>query len=701
HLPGNDYTVPAGKNLYITNHSGFSNGENLKIDGLEMNVNNKKWNKFIIVGSGSIVSTPSNTSSSWSNFNGYLVDANVTPITWHLPGNDYTVPAGKHLYITAHSGFNNGENLKIDGLEMNVNNKEWTNVVIAGSGSIVSTPSNTSSSWSNFNGYLVDENYFAGCGGTGGGSSSVTIDYDSLASLISSDTTFITNVGGGIGGGGCDILFPEGLDGEAISFKVNSSNKYTVPAGKRLYVTNNYGTGTYFNIVGVGNISYETNHEESHSLAMPIILNSGEQLQSSNNNWVKVNGILVDENPSVQAISVQVNSSNKYTVPVGKRLYVTNNYGTGTYFNIVGVGNISYETNHERSHSLAMPIILNSGEQLESGNNNWVTVNGYLVDEDYFAGCGGVGGGSSSVTIDYDSLASIISADSTFITNIGGGIGGGGCDILFPDGLIGESFTLEISGASNYNVPSGKRLYIFRVYGSSVTVDGLYTDNPNRLPLILNENQQLALYNSSGTIAVYGFLADKSNDVEAITMQLNGFSTYSPPPGKRLFIFRTSQTMPVVDGFAVSPPLTIPIILDSQNSISGGGSTIVFNGYLVDINYFDSCGGGGSSSSTSTTNNQINNYNNILNQSITSGSFNYIFSNYPNSVTYTVPSGKIMKITSTQSANYGPTNPVLINGNQWTSNAAIPELLSEGTQLEIQFNSSGDYMNLQYILFDN
>jgi len=60
-----------------------------------------------------------------------------------------------------------------------------------------------------------------------------------------------------------------------------------------------------------------------------------------------------------------------------------------------------------------------------------------------------------------------------------------------------------------------------------------------------------------------------------------------------------------------------------------------------------------------------------------------------------------MKITSTQSANYGPTNPVLINGNQWTSNAAIPELLSEGTQLEIQFNSSGDYMNLQYILFDN
>ncbi|GIS08422.1 MAG: hypothetical protein CM15mP112_05340 [Flavobacteriales bacterium] len=129
---------------------------------------------------------------------------------------------------------------------------------------------------------------------------------------------------------------------------------------------------------------------------MPIILNAGEQLETSNGNWVTINGYLVDENPTVQGVSVQINNSNKYTVPTGKRLYITNNYGNNTYLKITGVGNISYETNHSSSHSLSMPIILNAGEQLETSNGNWVTINGYLVDENYFANCGGAGGGSSS-----------------------------------------------------------------------------------------------------------------------------------------------------------------------------------------------------------------------------------------------------------------------------------------------------------------
>ena len=169
HLPGNDYTVPSGKNLYITFFAGYGQGESLKIDGLEINEDND-FQQIIIVGAGSVVSTYSTNSGQSSNFNAILVDANVTPVVWHLPGNDYTVPSGKNLYITSFAGYGQGESLKIDGLEINEDN-DFQQIIIVGAGSVVSTSSSTSGQWANFNGYLVDENYFAGCGGGGGSSS--------------------------------------------------------------------------------------------------------------------------------------------------------------------------------------------------------------------------------------------------------------------------------------------------------------------------------------------------------------------------------------------------------------------------------------------------------------------------------------------------------------------------------------------------
>ena len=163
HLPGNDYTVPSGKNLYITSMSGYNSGDYMQIDGIEIMYNNN-FAEIIIVGPGSVVSTNSITSAEWANFNGILVDANVEPIIWHLPGNDYTVPSGKNLYITSMSGYNSGDYMQIDGIEIMYNNN-FAEIIIVGPGSVVSTNSITSYEWANFNGYLVDENYFAGCGG--------------------------------------------------------------------------------------------------------------------------------------------------------------------------------------------------------------------------------------------------------------------------------------------------------------------------------------------------------------------------------------------------------------------------------------------------------------------------------------------------------------------------------------------------------
>ena len=76
---------------------------------------------------------------------------------------------------------------------------------------------------------------------------------------------------------------------------------------------------------------------------------------------------------------------------------------------------------------------------------------------------------------------------------------------------------------------------------------------------------------------------------------------------------------------------------------------------------------------------------------------------YPanSSFSYTVPAGKIMKITDISSQNTSTANPVFINGQQWSTAPNLPEFFSEGTQIEIQFNYNGDFINLQYILFDN
>ena len=98
----------------------------------------------------------------------------------------------------------------------------------------------------------------------------------------------------------------------------------------------------------------------------------------------------------------------------------------------------------------------------------------------------------------------------------------------------------------------------------------------------------------------------------------------------------------------------------------------------------------------------INNTNGIM--------LNYLSASYPdsNSFSYTVPSGKLMKITATAFESVGSSNPTYINGVLWNTGMNLPSLLSEGTQIEIVFHepdvfngSPGDGVLIQYILFDN
>ena len=110
------------------------------------------------------------------------------------------------------------------------------------------------------------------------------IDYDSISNLLSNDSTFITNVGGGIGGDGCDYSWPEGLDGTPFTYELQTANSYnyTVPVGKRLYITEifTYGTGQFY--IDGAEILYLTNlHQNQFTIHNPYIISEGQIISTN------------------------------------------------------------------------------------------------------------------------------------------------------------------------------------------------------------------------------------------------------------------------------------------------------------------------------------------------------------------------------------------------------------------------------------
>jgi hypothetical protein len=110
------------------------------------------------------------------------------------------------------------------------------------------------------------------------------IDYDSISTLLSNDSTFITNIGGGLGGGGCDFQFPDGFDMiTAITSNYGLTSTYTVPTNKRLYISS-ATTSVFINGLSVPVLSGNY-----------ILCNPGDVLSHPSNSYV-FNGYLADEN---------------------------------------------------------------------------------------------------------------------------------------------------------------------------------------------------------------------------------------------------------------------------------------------------------------------------------------------------------------------------------------------------------------------
>ena len=199
-----------------------------------------------------------------------------------------------------------------------------------------------------------------------------------------------------------------------------------------------------------------------------------------------------------------------------------------------------------------------------------------------------------------------------------GGSGGssGGKSFAFPEGLHGTPITYAIS-SGNYTVPTGKRLYILNLQGGTshtLNVNGFTvnyyatnntTDKTLGLPIILSAGDVL-----SGTDAVFnGFLVNSNANLSTVIHRLLGNSNYTVPAGKILYILNvnggTLHNL-YIDGTRVNHYLTnstsgktlnLPIIASAGEVITGTDG--VFNGYVVDENFFESStsGSGGSSSS--------------------------------------------------------------------------------------------------------
>jgi hypothetical protein len=425
---------------------------------------------------------------------------------------------------------------------------------------------------------------------------STNLDYDSIANYLSGDSTFVTNISSGLGGGGCSYQFPEGVDGIGISLNHEDLIQgYTVPNGKRLYVTyienNIYGSGTDtfgYNPTNFNLLVFWDNRGGIGQISTLCIANAGTTVYTNQPNTVF--GILVDERDEINALHAIVDSGQNYTVPEGKKLYLLNSLS----------GEVALDNHTFDFHGVG---IINSGVVISAPNNR--KLNGYLVDEDYFADCGG--GGSSEGGENNSSVS-------------------GGCDIAFPDGLYGDLIDLDLTYTNqDYTVPAGKRLYITHFSNTGeLLVDGisLYQINmgfvpQQNFPIVVDENQIVSATTGYST-NIKGFLVDISANITPLTYSnvINpgtpSSGSYNIPSGKLLIVtfFGFDGTTPVIDmngsasvniygtlnGYPGNPmnfEINQPLILNSNDALNLNG--ISFNGYLVDEDYFADCGGGGSS----------------------------------------------------------------------------------------------------------
>jgi hypothetical protein len=230
--------------------------------------------------------------------------------------------------------------------------------------------------------------------------------------------------------------------------------------------------------------------------------------------------------------------------------------------------------------------------------------------------CGG--GGTSSTTINYDSLANIISMDSSFMNSFGNG-----CMIspYHPEGLDGIKY---VSNVEPYTVPSGKTFYMYTSL-TNLKINGVndVVSDDHYFPIPIVENSTLAW--SGGTTTLQGYIVDKGYEV---INYLGGSTNYTIASDSYLYILNVQGSGLTVNSNFMSTSsmggqyVTPPYILQPSDIVS---SVKGFNGLLIPI---DDCNSGGSSSASTASNATIDSLSQVvsnLDSSLTALTSQFIF----------------------------------------------------------------------------
>ena len=352
--------------------------------------------------------------------NGEVIHEEITKFIY------YTVPSGKRLYIT------NWFSSSSYGYKINGDVKGYLpsfHTIKLNPGDVIScelVPTNSGNQTILFSGYLVDENYFAGCGG-GGSSSASAVDSAMVAGMIA-------NAGGS---GGCDFKYPEGIDGEVLTINVPFNGTYTVPSGKRFYIHQKQSSPSSNDNLSINGIDIN-NYDADLNL---VIANPGDVLGANGglSGVVNLNILSVNSTTNIEALTLIVPASG-YTVPSGKRFYIHHKFSAlgNRELKINSISINYYDSNLKL-------VIANPGDVLERGSSHSVSLNGYLVDENYFAGCGGGGSSGASSGLDSATVASMIASAISNSVSIGIGdyYAGGIVGYIFQPGdadyILGET----------------------------------------------------------------------------------------------------------------------------------------------------------------------------------------------------------------------------------------------------------------------
>ena len=380
--------------------------------------------------------------------------------------------------------------------------------------------------------------YFNGQGGTNGVDGlDAVIDSVYIDSLVQS---YVSN-NNNSPRGGCDFSFPEGY-GNHISISPDdySGNYYVVPNGKRLYVFG--GALVYVNdrlTTPYSSLGWKHNN--------PIILNSGDSLShggASGPGPQYFDCILLNENTSISAVNREISASNPYIVPLGKEMYVMTIQNSN---NSIRVNNKSY--------FYGTVVHLFPGDTLAtfSGIN---TINGYLVDENYFTGCGG--GGSSinpvlnneTVILDLSNFAGL-DCDSINNLNFGDIVinAQGQTSIVVPGESCGG--VAQNSGYPPYVNPqsifpvSSRNYYCFFTVNDTIVLTGtpqFYTSGVQTISSITSYGEFISDFDPNSTSSVSSISNNGGFLLPGYIYSLQGGTADLPYQNTATNIFQTSTS---------------------------------------------------------------------------------------------------------------------------------------------------------------